>query len=145
MKKLSRIFSCLLSLLLFSLLIGILTGCKQNEELTRILPYSLPEIDRISVFQNTEMLNEVAQKEVTEAEYIEKIYEQLAIVPVGQDDWQPAPRSTVYLFIIEMKDRTQYDIKYFAGDKGQGRVVSDAGKFDYYTTADIASIWKILK
>ena len=141
MKKSSKI---ILYLLLYSLLIGTFAGCKQNEEQTRILPYSLSEIKSISVSQNTGMPNETVQKEVTEAEDVEKIYEQLAIVPVGQDDWQPAPESTAYLFIIEMKDRTQYDIKYFAGDKGQGRVVSDAGKFDYYTTADIASIWKIL-
>ena len=134
----------IMSLVLVFVMVFAFAGCKQNEEPTRILPYSLSEINRISVSQITGMPNGTVKKEVTEAENLEKIYEQLAIVPVGQDDWQPAPGSTAYLFIIEMKDGTQYDIKYLAGDEGQGRVVSDAGKFDYYTTADIASIWKIL-
>ena len=134
----------IMSLVLVFVMVFAFAGCKQNEEPTRILPYSLSEVNRISVSQNTGMPNGTVQKEVTEAEDVEMIYEQLAIVPVGQDDWLPAPGSTAYLFIIEMKDGTQYDIKYLAGDKGQGRVVSDAGKFDYYTTADIASIWEIL-
>ena len=134
----------IMSFVLVFVMVFAFAGCKQNEEQTRILPYSLSEINRISVSQNTGMPNGTVQKEVTEAEDVEMIYEQLAIVPVEQDDWLPAPGSTAYLFIIEMKDGTQYDIKYLAGDKGQGRVVSDAGKFDYYTTADIASIWKIL-
>ena len=134
----------IMSFVLVFVMVFAFAGCKQNEEQTRILPYSLSEINRISVSQNTGMPNGTVQKEVTEAEDVEMIYEQLAIVPVEQDDWLPAPGSTAYLFIIEMKDGTQYDIKYLAGDKGQGRVVSDAGKFDYYTTADIASILEIL-
>ena len=134
----------IMSFVLVFVMVFAFAGCKQNEEQTRILPYSLSEINRISVSQITGTPNGTVKKEATEAEDVEKIYEQLAIVPVGQDDWQPAPGSTAYLFIIEMKDGTQYDIKYLAGDKGQGRVVSDAGKLDYYTTADIASTWEIL-
>ena len=74
----------IMSFLLVFVMLFAFAGCKQNEEPTRILPYSLSEINRISVSQITGMPNGTVKKEVTED--LEKIYEQLAIVPVGQDE-----------------------------------------------------------
>ena len=130
-----RIFTQMI--LLTALICICLTGCGKSTAVT--LPFEAAariEMYRFVVPASAE------KKEITEPEEIADVYSTFSNLKVTDKETEPLTGSTVTSFRFCLLDGTNYEIIYNAGGVKSGRVQLGEETKDYFTSADIGSLWK---
>ena len=82
------------------------------------------------------------KKEITEPEEIADVYSTFSNLKVTDKETEPLTGSTVTSFRFRLLDGTSYEIIYNAEGVKSGRVQLGEETKDYFTSADIGSLWE---
>lgn len=137
MMKRVRIFTKMI--LLTALICICLTGCGKSTAVT--LPFEAADVARIEMYRFVVPAS-AEKKEITEPEEIADVYSTFSNLKVTDKETEPLTGSTVTSFRFRLLDGTNYEIIYNAGGVKSGRVQLGEETKDYFTSADIGSLWE---
>ena len=137
MMKRVRIFTKMI--LLTALICVCLTGCGKSTAVT--LPFEAADVARIEMYRFVVPAS-AEKKEITEPEEIADVYSTFSNLKVTDKETEPLTGSTVTSFRFRLLDGTSYEIIYNAEGVKSGRVQLGEETKDYFTSADIGSLWE---
>lgn len=131
-----RIFTKMI--LLTALICICLTGCGKSTAVT--LPFEETDVASVEMYHFVEPMH-AEKKEITEPTEIANLYTTLSNVKVKDKETEPVAGGMVTSFRFWLSDGTNYEMIYsFEGVK-TGRLLLGKETKDYFTSADIGSLW----
>lgn len=115
-----------------------LAACNQTEKID--LPFELSEIENIEMFHFIDPMG-AEKKVITEQEDIEDIYTLFESISLKDKKTEPVAGGSVTSFRFNLSNGTDYGITYSEIAVKSGRIVMSDNEKDYFTSADIESIW----
>ena len=131
-----RIFTQMI--LLTALICICLTGCGKSTAVT--LPFEETDVASIEMYRFIVPAS-AEKKEITEPEAIADVYSTFSNLKVTDKETESLTGSTVTSFRFWLSDGTNYEIIYNAAGVKSGRIQLGEETKDYFTSADIGSLW----
>ncbi len=134
----------LISLFLLLGLLVVFPGCSKKEEsASKVqLPFKPADVQNVLMLQRSPDGIDKAKLEVMDQKPIAEAYDACAGFEVAEKEWDGIVTSDGYTFAFNLKDGSQYELTYYPLGENEGRLVSAAGAFDYFTTSDVMSEWE---
>lgn len=132
-----RIFTKMI--LLTALICICLTGCGKSTAVT--LPFEKSDVASIEMYRFVVPAS-AEKKEITETEEIANVYSTFSNLKIIDKETESLTGSTVTSFRFRLSDGTNYEIIYTSEAVKSGRVQLGEESKDYFTSADIGSLWE---
>ena len=107
-------------------------------------PFTLEQVRYVEMFRYKGDPNGASKKNVTEADDIKALYEKFRSLTLYQKSVNESSEPEVTSFRFRLKDGSDYELIYYGYGVKKGRLVSQTGGFDYFTSADIGWNWRWL-
>ncbi len=131
----------LVSSILAFICIFALVGCFPENTVNIEFPFEPEDVAFIEIHHSSTSL--YAEDLVfTSQESITALYRQLESISYKDKDSDASRLHETTSFNFKLYDGTEYDLVYISYGVKDGRLTSSAGKFDYFTSANIDGLWK---
>ncbi len=118
-----------------------LVGCFPENTVNIEFPFEAEDVAFIEIHHTSTSLY-AEDVEFKSQESITTLYRQLESISYKDKDSDVSRLHETTSFNFKLYDGSEYDLVYISYGVKDGRLKSSAGKFDYFTSANIDGLWK---
>lgn len=131
----------LISLIVAFVCMFALVGCFPENTVNLEFPFEPEDVAYIEIHHTSASLY-AEDVEFKSQESITALHRQLESISYTDKDSDASRLHETTSFNFKLYDGSEYDLVYISYGVKDGRLTSSAGKFDYFTSANIDGLWK---
>ncbi len=117
-----------------------LVGC--NGRTVNIdFPFEVEDVENVEMYHYEGAPVSAKMKAVVAESDIKSLYDMLKDFPLEDKKAEETTGATVTSFRFNLSDGTSYELIYVCNGVKNGKLKSETGSFEYFTSADIGSCW----